>query len=145
VKVQHYHADGLLAMLVRDPLRFDVIVASNLFGDMITDLTGALQGSLGLPASANLNPERNAPSLFEPVHGSAPDIAGKGIANPMATFWAVSLLLEFLGQQMAARLLMHAVEQVIGEGKILTPDLGGVATTGAVTEAVIQALMQGHA
>ena len=140
VDVQRYHADALAAMMVRDPARFDVIVASNLLGDILTDLAGALQGSLGLPASANLNPERLAPSLFEPVHGSAPDIAGQGIANPLATFWAASLLLEFLGEDTAASLLLHAIEKVIADGKVLTPDLGGTATTTAVTDTVIRAL-----
>ena len=144
VEVQRYHADALAALLVRDPGRFDVIVASNLIGDILTDLAGALQGSLGLPASANLNPEHLAPSLFEPVHGSAPDIAGRGIANPLATFWAASLLLEYLGQKAAAALLLHAVETVIAQGRVLTPDLGGQATTGEVTQAVIQALRQGQ-
>jgi tartrate dehydrogenase/decarboxylase/D-malate dehydrogenase len=140
VEVQRYHADALAAMMVRDPARFDVIVASNLLGDILTDLAGALQGSLGLPASANLNPERLAPSLFEPVHGSAPDIAGQGIANPLATFWAASLMLEFLGENTAASLILQAIAKVIADGKVLTPDLGGTATTEAVTDAVIQTL-----
>ncbi len=144
VEVQRYHADALAAMLVRDPGHFDVIVASNLIGDILTDLAGAIQGSLGLPASANLNPERSAPSLFEPVHGSAPDIAGRGIANPLATFWASSLLLEYLSQQAAASMLLYAVETVIAQSQVLTPDLGGEATTVEVTKAVIQTLMQGH-
>ncbi|AEB11690.1 tartrate dehydrogenase [Marinithermus hydrothermalis] len=140
VEVTRYHADALAAMLVRDPTRLDVVVASNLIGDLLTDLAGALQGSLGLPASANLNPERTYPSLFEPVHGSAPDIAGQGIANPIATYWAVGLMLEFLGEAAAARALMQAVEAVTAEGRVLTPDLGGTARTGEVTRAVLEKL-----
>ena len=140
VTLDRYHCDALAAMLIRDPARFDVVVASNLFGDILTDLTGALVGSLGLPASANLDPERRHPSLFEPVHGSAPDIAGKGIANPIATFWAVALMLEFLGQPAAATELMAAVERVTAAGRTLTPDLGGRATTTDLTEAVLAEL-----
>jgi tartrate dehydrogenase/decarboxylase / D-malate dehydrogenase len=140
VAVSRYHADAIAAMLVRDPARFDVIVASNLFGDILTDLAGALQGSLGIPASANLDPERRSPSLFEPVHGSAPDIAGRGIANPIATFWAVSLMLDHLGEPRAARALLEAVERVAAAGEVRTPDIGGSATTRAVSDAVIAAL-----
>lgn len=140
VAVQRYHADAMAAMLVRDPARFDVVVASNLFGDILTDLVGALQGSLGIPASANLNPERRFPSLFEPVHGSAPDIAGQGIANPIATFWALSMLLDFLGEAAAARALLAAVERVTASGRIRTPDIGGNADTRTMTDAVIAAL-----
>ncbi len=140
VTVTRMHADALAAAMIKDPTGFDVIVATNLLGDLLTDLAGALQGSLGIPASANLNPERRFPSMFEPVHGSAPDIAGQGIANPLATFWAGALMLEFLGETEAAKALMAAVEAVTAEGQVLTPDLGGTATTREVTDAVLAKL-----
>jgi len=136
VRLSFMHADALAAAMVKDPQRFDVILATNLLGDLLTDLAGALQGSLGIPASANLNPERRFPSMFEPVHGSAPDIAGKGIANPIAAFWAGALMLEFLGEEEAAKDLMSAIEATTAKG-VVTPDLGGRATTDEVTEAVI--------
>jgi tartrate dehydrogenase/decarboxylase/D-malate dehydrogenase len=138
IEVERYHADALAAALVRNPGHFDVVVASNLLGDILTDLAGALQGSLGVPASANLNPERKFPSLFEPVHGSAPDIAGQGIANPLATFWAAALLLEFLGQDEAAQHLMQGMHRLTQEARVLTPDLGGSARTEDVTEALLE-------
>jgi tartrate dehydrogenase/decarboxylase/D-malate dehydrogenase len=140
VEVMRYHADAMAALMVRAPTHFDVIVGSNLFGDIMTDLAGALQGSLGIPASANLNPERTFPSLFEPVHGSALDIAGKGIANPIATFWAVSMMLDFLGEAAAADNLMRAVEMVTAQGAVRTPDIGGTATTHEMTDAVLEKL-----
>jgi tartrate dehydrogenase/decarboxylase/D-malate dehydrogenase len=142
VAMQQFHVDALTAALVRNPAQFDVIVASNLFGDILTDLTGALQGSLGIPASANLNPERVYPALFEPVHGSAPDIAGQGIANPIATFLAAAMLLEFLGEATAAQRLLGAVEAIIARSDSLTPDIGGQATTREVTAAVIHQLQR---
>ena len=132
--------DALAALMVLHPERLDVVVASNLFGDILTDLGGALQGSLGVPASANLNPERRYPSMFEPVHGSAPDIAGRGVSNPLATIWAGSMMLEHLGEVEAARLVMRAMEQVVAQGETLTPDFGGTATTDQVAGAVIAAL-----
>ena len=132
--------DALAAFMVLHPERMDVVVASNLFGDILTDLGGALQGSLGVPASANLNPEKRYPSMFEPVHGSAPDIAGRGIANPLATIWAGSMMLEHLGEREAAALVMQAMERVVAEGRTLTPDFGGTATTDQVASAVIAAL-----
>ena len=140
VNLRFMHADALAAAMVKDPTAFDVILATNLLGDLLTDLAGALQGSLGIPASANLNPERRYPSMFEPVHGSAPDIAGKGIANPIAAFWAGAMMLEVLGEAEAARELMDAVEAVTAEGRVRTPDLGGRATTREVTEAVLAKL-----
>ncbi len=140
VDLRFMHADALAAAMVKDPLAFDVILATNLLGDLLTDLAGALQGSLGIPASANLNPERRYPSMFEPVHGSAPDIAGKGIANPIATFWAGAMMLDFLGEAGAARELLQAIEAVTAEGRVKTPDLGGTATTREVTEAVLAKL-----
>jgi tartrate dehydrogenase/decarboxylase / D-malate dehydrogenase len=123
--------------LVRRPETFDVIVASNLFGDILTDLSAAITGSLGLAPSANLNPDRTFPSMFEPVHGSAPDIAGRGVANPMAAMLAGGMMLEFLGQAEAAAVLEKAVLGVLGEAKTLTPDLGGGGTTRDVTKAVL--------
>ncbi len=118
----------------------DTIVASNLFGDILTDLGAALMGSLGLAPSANIDPTRRHPSLFEPIHGSAPDIAGRGIANPMATVWAASMMLDHLGQPEAAGLLMRAVERVALEGP-RTPDLGGAASTREVGQAMVDAIM----
>lgn len=135
--------DALAALMVLHPERLSVVVASNLFGDILTDLGGALQGSLGLPASANLNPERRYPSMFEPVHGSAPDIAGRGIASPLASIWAGAMMLEHLGELEAAALVMKAMERTIAEGaegRTLTADLGGSSTTGEVADAVIAAL-----
>lgn len=136
VACRQYHVDALAARFITAPETLDVVVASNLFGDILTDLGGALQGSLGIPPSGNINPERRYPSLFEPVHGSAPDIAGKGIANPIAAIWAASMMLDHLGHEDAGRLIMRGVETVTAEGKTLTPDLGGTATTRQVGEAI---------
>jgi tartrate dehydrogenase/decarboxylase/D-malate dehydrogenase len=134
--------DAACMDLVRRPETFDVIVASNLFGDILTDLSAAITGSLGLAPSANLNPDRTFPSMFEPVHGSAPDIAGRGVANPMATMLAGAMMVDFLGQQGAASRLEAAVLDVLASGKALTPDLGGTATTRAVTDAVLEQLQR---
>ncbi|HXN01298.1 MAG TPA: tartrate dehydrogenase [Candidatus Dormibacteraeota bacterium] len=139
VEVARYHVDALAARFITAPESLDVIVASNLFGDILTDLGGALQGSLGLAASGNINPERHFPSMFEPVHGSAPDIAGRGIANPLATVWAAALLLDHLKESEGAALIMRALEQVARSGPH-TPDLGGKATTREVGEAIMSAL-----
>ena len=132
--------DAAAALMVRAPERFDVIVASNLFADILTDLGGALMGSLGCAPSANLDPERRSPSLFEPVHGSAPDIAGRGIANPLGAIWAGAMMLDHLGQPAAARRVIGAVEATTAAGADLTPDLGGVATTRGLTAAVLRHL-----
>ena len=129
IACRQYHVDALAARFVSAPESLDVVVASNLFGDILTDLGGALQGSLGIPPSGNIDPTRRYPSLFEPVHGSAPDIAGQGIANPIAAIWAASMMLDHLGHEDAGKLLLDAVEAVTGEGAVLTPDLGGRATT----------------
>jgi tartrate dehydrogenase/decarboxylase/D-malate dehydrogenase len=134
-----YHADALAARMVTAPESLDVIVGSNLFGDILTDLGGALQGSLGLPASANLNPERVHPSMFEPVHGSAPGRAGQGIANPMAAVWAGALLLDHVGQAEGAELVMRALRHVAKSGP-RTKDLGGSATTAEVGAAIAAAV-----
>lgn len=126
------HIDALTMHFVRTPERFDVVVGSNLFGDILSDLAGAITGSLGLAPSANLNPEREHPSLFEPVHGSAPDIAGKGIANPLAAIRSAAMLLDFLGQGEAAAAVTACVADQLAAGTPRTPDLGGNATTAEV-------------
>ncbi|MCL5256785.1 MAG: tartrate dehydrogenase [Chloroflexi bacterium] len=129
VEVNRMHVDAAAAYFVTRPESFDVVVASNLFADILTDLGGAIQGSLGMAPSANLSPERKHPSLFEPVHGSAPDIAGKGIANPAGAIWAGSMMLDFLGESQAAALVMEALQQILEAGQTKTPDLGGKAST----------------
>ena len=134
-----YHIDILTAHFVSHPDWFDVVVGSNLFGDILSDLGPAIAGSIGIASSANLNPERKYPSMFEPVHGSAPDSAGKGIANPIATLWSVQMMLDFLGQADAADTLMGAIEAVTGGG-FFTPDIGGSATTVAFTDRVLERL-----
>ena len=121
------------------PDEFDVVVASNLFGDILTDLSGAITGSLGLNPSANLNPERTAPSLFEPVHGSAPDIAGQGIANPVAAILAAAMMLEWLDLAAPAAAIEAAVERALADG-CATPDLGGDLTTRQMTDTILQRL-----
>ncbi len=128
--------DALAAQVVRRPQDFDVIVASNLFGDIISDLTAAVVGSLGIAASANLNPERVSPSLFEPVHGSAPDIAGTGVANPIAEIYAAAMMLDHLGETKAASGLTAAADATLRAGP-RTPDLGGAASTRDVGMAVL--------
>jgi tartrate dehydrogenase/decarboxylase/D-malate dehydrogenase len=133
------HIDALAAMLVLKPARFDVIVGSNLFGDILSDLAAAVAGSIGVAPSANLNPERDFPSMFEPVHGSAPDIAGQGIANPVGALWSAVMMLEHLGEQQAADEVMRAVEATLAAGT-RTRDLGGEATTEEFTSAVRSAL-----
>jgi tartrate dehydrogenase/decarboxylase/D-malate dehydrogenase len=140
VEVWKVLVDAAAYHMVLNPQRFDVVVGSNLYADILTDLGAALQGSLGLAASANLDPTRRNPSLFEPVHGSAPDIAGRGIANPLATVWSVSLMLEHLGEREAAAAVFGAVAAVAREPRLRTPDLGGRATTRAVSDAVVEAL-----
>jgi len=132
--------DAAAMDFVRKPEVFDVIVASNLFGDILTDLSAIVTGSVGLAASANINPERNFPSMFEPVHGSAPDIAGRGIANPLAAILSAKLMLDHLGQEKSAAALHRAVARVLKEGKVRTPDLGGKATTTQMADAVLAAL-----
>lgn len=131
-----YHVDALAARMVTDPASLDVIVASNLFGDILTDLGAALTGSLGLAPGANLNPEREHPSMFEPIHGSAPDIAGEGVANPVGAVWAGALMLDHLGLDDAHDRLVAAIEAVLEEGRVRTPDLGGDAGTAEMAEAI---------
>jgi tartrate dehydrogenase/decarboxylase/D-malate dehydrogenase len=132
--------DAAAMDFVRKPESFDVVVASNLFGDILTDLSAMISGSMGLAASANINPERTYPSMFEPVHGSAPDIAGKGIANPLAAVLSAGLMLDHLGSARAAKAMRDAVAGVLKAGKVLPPDLGGKATTVEVGTAVVQAI-----
>ena len=131
--------DAAAMFMVKDPKRFQVVVASNLFGDILTDLGAAISGGMGLAAGANLNPERMYPSMFEPIHGSAPDIAGKGIADPLATVWSASQMLDFFGHPELAAGLLGIIERMLVEKKCLTPDLGGAATTDEVGDAVAAA------
>ena len=137
IRTESLLIDAACMDLIRRPESFDVIVGSNLFGDILTDLSAAITGSLGLAPSANLNPARTFPSMFEPVHGSAPDIAGRGIANPMAAMLAGSLMLDFLGEPAAAALVEQAVLAVLAESDQLTPDLGGLGSTQSVSDAVV--------
>ncbi|MDQ4051979.1 MAG: tartrate dehydrogenase [Actinomycetota bacterium] len=137
VTVESVLIDALAARMVLRPDTIDVVVASNLFGDILSDLAAAVAGSIGVAPSANLNPPRKHPSMFEPVHGSAPDIAGRGIANPVGQIWAAALMLEHLGEPVAAKVLVEGIEAALAEG-IRTPDLGGTATTEEVTAAVVR-------
>jgi tartrate dehydrogenase/decarboxylase/D-malate dehydrogenase len=143
ITAEQCHVDAMAARMVRNPESLDVLVASNLFGDILSDLAGALQGSLGLAPSANVNPDRKVPGFFEPVHGSAPDIHGKGIANPIAAIWAAAMMLESLGEiDMAAR-IVAALESLTSEGRVLTLDLGGTATTWDVADEICTKLKAG--
>jgi tartrate dehydrogenase/decarboxylase/D-malate dehydrogenase len=136
VRTDQYHIDILSAHFVQHPDWFDVVVASNLFGDILSDLAAAIGGSIGLAPGANLNPEKTFPSMFEPVHGSAPDIAGHGIANPIAQIWSGALMLEHLGHPEAAHAVVAGIESIVAEGKVLAPDLGGRASTVEVGKAI---------
>lgn len=140
VEWRKYHVDALAARMVTNPASVDVIVASNLFGDILTDLGAAVSGSLGVAPGANLNPERTYPSMFEPIHGSAPDIAGKGIANPIGAIWAGALMLEHLGHRDLHDRIVAAIERVLAESGPRTPDLGGTATTHDVAAAITAAM-----
>ncbi len=140
IRTSQFHVDILAAHLVQHPDWFDVIVGSNLFADILSDLGAAVAGSIGLAPSANVNPERECPSMFEPVHGSAPDIAGKGVANPIAQVWSGAMMLEHLGHPDAAAAILRAIETVLGDPASRTRDLGGRATTREATHALIQAL-----
>ncbi|HEY4303726.1 MAG TPA: tartrate dehydrogenase [Gemmatimonadaceae bacterium] len=141
VKTDQYHIDILCAHFVRHPDWFDVVVASNLFGDILSDLGPAIAGSIGIAPSGNLNPEREYPSMFEPVHGSAPDIAGKGIANPIGQVWSGSMMLEHLGEREAAADVLRAIEDVVADTSApRTADLGGRATTDEVTREIVARL-----
>jgi len=139
VKTDRILVDAMTTRMVLNPAAIDTVVASNLHADILSDLAAALSGSLGIAPTANLNPERRFPSMFEPIHGSAFDITGKGVANPIATFWTAAMMLEHLGEARASARLMKAVEAVTAR-KVFTPDLGGTARTRDVTAAVIGAL-----
>jgi tartrate dehydrogenase/decarboxylase/D-malate dehydrogenase len=132
--------DAMTTRMVLNPGSLDTIVATNLHADVLSDLAAALTGSLGLAPTANLNPERHFPSMFEPIHGSAFDIMGQGVANPIGSFWSASMMLEHLGEPRAARALMAAIEQVTGAGRVRPRDLGGQSSTAEVTQAVIAAI-----
>src|SRR5919108_189286 len=133
VEYRKYHVDALAARMVTHPQTLDVLVTSNLFGDILTDIGSAISGSLGIAPGANINPTRQYPSMFEPIHGSAPDIAGKGVANPIGAIWAGAMMLEHLGERAAATSVVSAIEQVLAAGAVRTPDLGGSAGTREMT------------
>jgi len=136
VKLTKYHVDALCARMVTHPHTLDVIVASNLFGDILTDIGSAISGSLGVGPGGNINPERTTPSMFEPIHGSAPDIAGKGIANPIAAIWAGAMMVGHLGETKTEARIIAAIEAVLADERVKTPDLGGKATTADMSTAV---------
>lgn len=142
VKTYSYLVDAASMFMIKDPARFEIVVTSNLFGDILTDLGAAISGGMGLAAGANLNPERKFPSMFEPIHGSAPDIAGKGIANPLATFWSVSQMLDHFGKAEWAARVLDVIEEMLVEKRVLTPDLGGSASTAEVGDEVIRKLQE---
>lgn len=141
VKTQIVLVDALAAYFVTRPETFDVIVASNLYADILTDIGAAIMGSIGIAPAANLNPERRHPSMFEPVHGSAPDIAGQGIANPIGQIWTAKMLLDFLGEEDLGGRLLAAIETTLANG-VRTPDLGGKANTSEVTDHILEAFLQ---
>ncbi|HEY8600978.1 MAG TPA: tartrate dehydrogenase [Thermomicrobiales bacterium] len=143
VETESWLVDAATVRFVLRPETLDVVVASNLFADILTDLAGALSGSLGLAPSANLDPSRRAPAMFEPVHGSAPDIFGQGIANPIAAIWSAAMMLDHLEQPDAARAIEAAISAVTASGQSLTPDLGGTATTVALGDAIAAAVRAG--
>jgi tartrate dehydrogenase/decarboxylase / D-malate dehydrogenase len=140
VVVEKVHVDAAAARFVTDPGSLDVVVASNLFGDILSDLGAAIQGGLGLAASANINPVARVPCMFEPVHGSAPNIAGRGIANPLAAIWSAALMLNHLKERAAAGAILQAMEAITAEGRLRTPDLAGTATTAQLTAGIIERL-----
>jgi 3-isopropylmalate dehydrogenase len=141
IATDYHHVDACTMYMVTKPAIYDVIVTTNMFGDIITDLGAAIQGGMGMAASGNLNPTRKFASMFEPVHGSAPDIAGKNFANPIATFLSVAMMLDFLDQPQASRALQTACQEVVADPRNHTRDLGGTATTSQITEAVVSRLL----
>ena len=140
VATEQYHIDILTAHFVRRPSSFDVVVASNLFGDILSDLGPAVAGTIGIAPSGNINPERRFPSMFEPVHGSAPDIAGRDIANPIGQIWCGAMMLDQLGAPEAAAAIVAAIERVLASGENLTRDMGGTASTTALGQSVVSAI-----
>lgn len=145
VKTYSCLVDAASMFMIKDPGRFQIVVTSNLFGDILTDLGAAIAGGLGLAAGANLNPERKYPSMFEPIHGSAPDIAGRGIANPLAAVWAASQMLDYFGQEDWGRKILEAMEELLQEKAVLTPDMYGTATTKQVGQALTDKLRKRQA
>jgi tartrate dehydrogenase/decarboxylase/D-malate dehydrogenase len=142
VEADQYHIDALAAAFVLDPRHFDVVVASNLFGDILSDLGAAIAGSIGIAPSANLNPEGEFPSMFEPVHGSAPGIAGRDVANPIGQIWSGAMMLEHLGYAEAGKAVVRAVARMLTETSFRTPDLGGKASTREVSQQIVEALQK---
>jgi len=136
VEYRKYHVDALAARMITHPQTLDVLVTSNLFGDILTDIGSAISGSLGIAPGGNINPKRTFPSMFEPIHGSAPDIAGRGIANPIGAIWAGALMLDHLGRRDFHDRIVSAIERVVASGRLCTPDLGGTATTKEVANAI---------
>jgi tartrate dehydrogenase/decarboxylase/D-malate dehydrogenase len=144
IQTESYLIDAACMNFIRKPESFDVVVASNLFGDILTDISAIIIGGMGLAPSANLNPTKAFPSMFEPVHGSAPDIAGQGIVNPLAALMAAQMMLDFLGQKQPAQLLDQSIRQLLAERKVLTADLGGTAKTSEVGDEIIRLLSHLH-
>jgi tartrate dehydrogenase/decarboxylase/D-malate dehydrogenase len=144
VRTDQYHIDILTAHFVRHPDWFDVVVGSNLFGDILSDLGPAVVGSIGIAPSANLNPGREFPSMFEPVHGSAPDIAGQGIANPIGQIWSGAMMLRHLGEEEAAQAVEQAIAKVLANSKVRTPDIGGKSTTKEMGEVIEREVLAAH-
>jgi len=144
VELKKYHVDALCARMITHPQTLDVIVASNLFGDILTDIGSAISGSLGVGPGGNINPERTTPSMFEPIHGSAPDIAGQGIANPIAAIWAGAMMIGHLGETKSESRIIAAIEGVLSDERVKTPDLGGKATTADMLKAITAALAAGQ-
>ena len=142
VKTYSYLVDAAAMFMIKDPKRFEVVVTSNLFGDILTDLGAAIAGGMGLAAGANLNPERKFPSMFEPIHGSAPDIAGQNKANPLATVWSASQMLDFFGHKDWGKRLIDCIEKVLTNKEVLTPDIGGNATTKEVGDEIIRLIRE---
>src|SRR6202043_3098164 len=144
IRTDQYHIDILTAHFVRHPDWFDVVVGSNLFGDILSDLGPAVVGSIGIAPSANLNPEKEFPSMFEPVHGSAPDIAGKGIANPIGQIWSGAMMLRHLGVPEAANAVERAIAEVVAKAQVRTPDIGGTSSTADLGAAIANLVRQGR-
>ncbi len=138
INTDQFHIDILTAHFVLHPDWFDVVVGSNLFGDILSDLGPAIAGTIGIAPSANINPEKEFPSMFEPVHGSAPDIAGKGIANPIAQIWSGAMMLEFLGHTEASNAILHSIEKALSDSDKLTPDMGGSANTNELVQHILK-------